>query len=306
MATSGATWWRASACAKTKTPTLVPLPVRAHPQHPLLERVARDAPPGPPGSRSARGWPSTAGHALTDFLAAPGEQSRETPPLGALGGRAREWPQGRRLRLRAGRRPPPGRAARRHRARRAPATQLRHRPGHDRAARRVGGSCSWCRTRTPTARSSPSTTPRASPRRSSTAAARAPSRTTSGARSSGTSPSAHSATASSEAARAAPPPRSLAPSPRPRTLSHGSASTFPNIRFSVDLQANGGYLTWSPGAYIDNGSRTPLPSKSALFDDYMAATAAPVANVAVHRGRTILPPTGQRMRRELLGSRRRD
>ena len=32
------------------------------------------------------------------------------------------------------------------------------------------------------------------------------------------------------------------------------ASTFPSIRFAVDLQSNGGYLTWSPGAYVDNGA----------------------------------------------------
>ena len=75
------------------------------------------------------------------------------------------------------------------------------------------------------------------------------------------------------------------------------ASTFPSIRFAVDLQSNGGYLTWSPGAYVDNGSRTPLPRPSAVVDDYMAQTAARVvANLALRRGRALLPQrTGQRI-----------
>ena len=86
------------------------------------------------------------------------------------------------------------------------------------------------------------------------------------------------------------------------------ASTFPNIRFSVDLQANGGYLTWSPGAYLDNGSR--------------AHPAEPVGDLRRLHGRDRRPCRGQPRpaprphdpapahgaadRRDVLGGRQRD
>ena len=232
----------------------------------------------------------TASHALSDFLAAAGTVARDPFQQRAAAGRAcTGTAPSRRLRLRPAGRPPAGRAARRARARRAPAAQLRHRPRHDRAARGRWSSSS-CRTRTPTPPTSASTT---LPDQSKTLANRCAAGASNDPLARGTWGVATRAELLRRlglrrlprtAARAARSPRSPAlfelSEPETRNLAW-VASTFPSIRFAVDLQSNGGYLTWSPGAYVDNGSRTPLPRPSAVVDDYMAQTAARVvANLA--------------------------
>jgi hypothetical protein len=66
-------------------------------------------------------------------------------------------------------------------------------------------------------------------------------------------------------------------------------STYPNIKFAMNVHSNGGYFMWPPGAYKTNGRVTlPYPSYGTL--QYFDQTAASVLDrIKSYRGTAILP-----------------
>ena len=83
------------------------------------------------------------------------------------------------------------------------------------------------------------------------------------------------------------PARSSSPSPRPATRQY-IQTTYPNIKFAMNVHSSGGYFMWPPGAYKADRTTLPYPPYGTL--NYFDQTASSVLErIYSYRKTAILP-----------------